>query len=108
MNEYLEPSLHSAKAVAEFYQKKANDAKKKAAATQKADQLASEQVALLKESNELAKKALTEAKLRLEQERALHESNNTDLVDIKPNCFGLGVNLNEVWRRIKKWLNLQK
>ena len=103
MNENLEPSLHSAKAFAEFSQKKANDAKKKAAATKKASQLASDQVALLKESNELAKKALTEANLRSEQERALHESNSTDVVDIKPNFFGLGANLNEAWRRFKKW-----
>lgn len=103
MNENLEPSLHSAKAFAEFSQKKANDAKKKEAATKKASQLASEQVALLKESNELAKKALTDANLRSEQERALHESNSTDVVDIKPNFFGLGANLNEAWRRLKKW-----
>ena len=103
MNENLEPSLHSAKAFAEFSQKKANDAKKKEAATIKASQLASEQVALLKESNELAKRTLADAKLRSEQERALHESNSTDVVDIKPNFFGLGLNLNESWRRFKKW-----
>jgi hypothetical protein len=103
MNENLEPSLHSAKAFAEFFQKKANDAKKKEVETKKASQLASEQVALLKESNELVKKALTDANLRSEQERALHESSSTDVVDIKPNFIGLGVNLNEVWRRFKKW-----
>ena len=103
MNDNLETSINSAKAFAEFSQKKANDAKKKEAATKKNSQLASEQVALLKESNELARKALAEANRRSEQERALHESNSTDVVDIKPNFFGLGANLNEAWRRFKKW-----
>ncbi len=104
MNDNLETSIHSAKALAEFYQKKANDAKKKEAAAKKSSQLASEQVALLKESNELAKKTLAEANLRSEQERAWHESNSTDVIDIKPNFFGLGANFNEAWRRLKKWV----
>lgn len=26
---------------------------------------------------------------------------HTDVVDIKPNFFGLGLNLNEAWRRLK-------
>ena len=103
MNKNLEPSLHSAKAFAEFSQKKANGAKRKEAVAKKASQLASEQVALLKESNELVKKALTDANLRSEQERALHESNSIDVVDLKPNFFGLGANLNESWRRFKRW-----
>ena len=83
----------------EHSQKKANDA----AAANKTSQLASEQVALLKESNELATKALIEVNLRSEEERAMHESNSTDVFDIKPNFFGLGANLNEIWRRFKKW-----
>lgn len=29
--------------------------------------------------------------------------NKADVVDIKPNFFGLGININESWRRIKKW-----
>ena len=103
MNDNSETSFHSAKAFAELSQKKAIDAKKKEAATKKANQLASKQVALLKESNELAVKALAEANLRTEQNRALHESNSTDVVDIKPNFFGIGANLNEAWRRFKKW-----
>lgn len=44
--------------------------------------------------------------LKNEQEKALHESRNrnkADLVDVKPNFFGLGLNLNEAWRRFKKW-----
>ena len=98
MNENLETSVNSAKALAELSQKKAIDAQKKEAATKKENQLASEQVALLKESNDLAA-----AKLRTEQERALHESNSTDVVDIKPNFFGLGVNLNTAWRKFNKW-----
>ena len=60
-------------------------------------------MALQKESNELAKKALTEANFRSKQERALHESSSIDVVDMKPNIFGIGVNLNEAWRRIIKW-----
>lgn len=26
-----------------------------------------------------------------------------DLIDIKPNFYGLGFNLNEAWRRFKSW-----
>ena len=104
-DENLEPSLHSAKAFADFSQKKANNAKKKESDTIKASQLESEKVALLKESNELATKALANANLRSEKESALHESKSTDVVDIKPNLFGIGVNLNETWRRIKNWLS---
>lgn len=46
--------------------------------------------------------------LKSEQEKALRESDikkGTDVVDIKPNFFGLGMNLNEAWRRFKKWLS---
>ncbi len=99
MHENSETSINSAKALMEHSQKKANEA----AAANKTSQLASEQVALLKESNEIATKALIEANRRSEEERVLHESNNTDVVDIKPNIFGLGANLNEAWRRFKKW-----
>ena len=99
MHETSETSLNSAKALMEHSQKKANDA----AAANKTTQLAFEQVALLKKSNELATRALNEANLRSEEERALHESNSTNVVDIKPNFFGLGANLNEAWRRFNKW-----
>ena len=57
-----------------------------------AENLAREQVALLKESNELAKQSL-----------AKQESNKTNLVDVKPKNFGVSLNLNEAWRRIKQW-----
>ena len=103
MHENSETSVHSAKALMELNQKREKEAKRKEAAAEKTSQFASEQVTLLKESNELARKALAENNLRSEQESALHESNRTDLVDIKPNFFGLGANLNEAWRRFKKW-----
>jgi len=44
--------------------------------------------------------------LKSEHEKILRESsssNSTDVVDIKPNFFGLGMNLNEACRRFKKW-----
>ncbi len=61
MHENSETSIHSAKALWEHSQKNANDAKKKEIAANKISHLASEQVALLRESNELATKALLEA-----------------------------------------------
>ena len=82
MHKNPEVSVSSAKALMELNQKIKKEALRKEAAASKTTQLASEQVALLKESNELAKKALAEANLRSEQERALHESNGTDVVDI--------------------------
>ena len=91
MNEKLESSLHSAKAVAEYYKNKAIEDEKE----KNSCRLASEQVALLKE--------IRNANLRAEQERALRKPKNTNLVDVKPNFMGISVNLNEVWRRIKKW-----
>lgn len=103
MHENPEAYVSSAKQLMELNQKRKKEALRKKAAENMATQLASEQVALLKESNELARKALAEANLRSEQERASHQSNGTDVVDIKPNFFGLGANLNEAWRRIKKW-----
>jgi hypothetical protein len=103
MHENPEAYVSSAKQLMELNQKREKEALRKEAAANKATQLASEQIALLKESNELARKALAEANLRSEQERALHKSNSTDVVDIKPNFFGLGANLNEAWRRYKKW-----
>ena len=42
--------------------------------------------------------------LKSERENKLHKSRNenkTDVVDLKPNLFGFGINLNESWRRIK-------
>lgn len=44
--------------------------------------------------------------LKSEREEKLRKSGNetkTDVVDLKPNFFGLGINLNESWRRVKKW-----
>ena len=44
--------------------------------------------------------------LKSEREEILRDSSNenkTDVVDLKPNLFGFGINLNESWRRVKKW-----
>lgn len=30
-------------------------------------------------------------------------ANQADVIDVKPNFFGLGINFNEMWRRVKKW-----
>jgi len=35
-------------------------------------------------------------------ERESTNENKADMVDLKPNFYGLGINLNEVWRRVKK------
>lgn len=34
-----------------------------------------------------------------------NSSNKTDVIDIKPNFYGLGVNLNEAFRRVKGWFS---
>ncbi len=38
-----------------------------------------------------------------ELEQNDNSTNQTDVIDVKPNIFGLGVNLNETWRRVRKW-----
>ena len=103
MHENPEAHVTSAKQLMELNQKREKEALRKKAAESMATQYAHEQVALLKESNELARKALAETNHRSEQERAMHESRSTDVVDVKPNFFGLGLNFNEVWRRVKRW-----
>lgn len=103
MHDNSETSIHSAKALIEYFQKKAKEAREREVVNNKTFQLATEQIALQKESNELARKALAEDNLRSEQEKAWRKSNSTDVVDLKPNFFGLSVNLNELWRRFKKW-----
>lgn len=35
-------------------------------------------------------------------ERESENENKADVLDLKPNFYGLGINLNEVWRRVKK------
>lgn len=32
------------------------------------------------------------------------ESKKANIIDVKPSFYGLGINLNEVWRRFKAWL----
>ena len=70
MHENPETSIHSARALMEYSQKMAKEAREREAANSKNFQLASEQIALLKESNELARKALNEANLRAENKNA--------------------------------------
>jgi hypothetical protein len=31
-----------------------------------------------------------------------------DVIEIKPNFYGLGINLNEVWRRVRRWLSSKR
>ncbi len=39
-----------------------------------------------------------------EREQKGLSANQADVIDVKPNLFGLGINFNEMWRRVKKWL----
>ena len=71
MYENSEASVHSAKALMELNQKKEKEALRKEAAANKTSQLASEQVALLKEANDLVVKAHIEAQeSRVESEKS--------------------------------------
>ncbi len=95
---YDNPELHvsSAKQLVELNKQKDKEARRIKEVEQQARQFESEKIALLRESNGLAKKTLTEANQNPQKQSA-------DLVDIKPNFFGLGANLNEAWRRFIKW-----
>ena len=92
------PELHvsSAKQLMELNKQKNKEARRIREAELQARQLESEKIALLKESNELAKNVLAEANHK-------NKENSVDIVDAKPNIFGFGVNLNEIWRRFIKW-----
>ena len=103
MHENPEAHVSSAKQLMELNQKREKEALRKKAAENMSSQHAHEQMALLKESNELARKTLAEANHKSEQDKVMHESGGTDVVDVKPNFFGLGLNLNEIWRRVKRW-----
>lgn len=71
MHEYSGSSINTAKAAREHDQKLADDATKRDTVINTTHQLASDQVALLKESNELALKAYDVAKeARVDSERA--------------------------------------
>jgi hypothetical protein len=37
-----------------------------------------------------------------EREPSNETANQDDVIDVKPNFFGLGINLNESWRRVRK------
>ncbi len=38
-----------------------------------------------------------------ERENKNDSIKQADVIDVKPNLFGLGINFNEVWRRIRSW-----
>ena len=103
---YDNPEMHvsSAKQLMELHKKQEKEAQRIRSIEYKAAQLASEQVALLRESNELARQSLEAENLRAKQEEA-QRYKSTDVVDIKPNLYGFGFNLNEAWRRLNKWLS---
>jgi 23S rRNA pseudoU1915 N3-methylase RlmH len=92
MHENPEMHVSSAKQLMELNQKREKEAQRIQAAENSSAQL----VALQKESNELARKALDQVN---------DESNKTDVIDLKPNIFGIGLNLNEAWRKFGKWIS---
>ncbi len=52
--------------------------------------------------------AIEELKLDIANSEESEDKKNepsakTNLVDIKPNFYGIGINLNEAWRRFKNW-----
>lgn len=61
MYDHPETSVHSAKALSELNDKRAKEAKRQEAATNLATKLATDQVALLEEANDLARRAQVEA-----------------------------------------------
>jgi len=101
------PEIHvsSAKQLMELNKQREKEALRTKAAEDKAAKISADLINLQKESNESARKALEEAKHRTEQITGMHTSKGTDVVDIKPNFFGLGINFNEIWRRFKKWIS---
>ena len=48
------------------------------------------------------RKAITDRIAELESDDDEIQIQESDVVDIKPNFFGIGLNLNELWRRIIK------
>lgn len=71
MHDHPEGSVHSAKALSELHDKRAEEAKRQEAASNLATKLATDQVALLKEANDLAKRAQAEAQeSKVESERS--------------------------------------
>ncbi len=96
MHDNPELNVSSAKQLMELNKQRDKEARRIREVEQQARQLESEKIALLRESNELAKKTLIETSQNTQKY-------NADLVDLKPNFFGFGANLNEAWRRFKKW-----
>lgn len=56
----------------------------------------------IKEMQKLLEGHKTAAKLLYTPRPQLNPSTE-DIVNVKPNFYGIGLNLNEVWRRIRKW-----
>lgn len=40
---------------------------------------------------------------RIEPTQAVTLKNKQDVIELKPNFYGIGVNLNKGWRRVKSW-----
>ncbi len=100
MSDSTELHVSSAKQLMELNKKKEKEERLKNAAEIQARQIQArqieaEKIALLKKQNELTEKHIEETNKR----------HSADLVDIKPNFFGIGANLNEAWRRVMKWLS---
>ena len=86
-------NVSSAKQLAELNKQKEKEAHLAEEAEKQARKAEAEKIALLKRQNELSEQILKET----------NKKQRTDLVEIKPNIFGFGANLNEAWRRIKEW-----
>ena len=33
---------------------------------------------------------------------------DTDVIEVKPNLYGVGINVNEAWRRVRRWLSKRR
>lgn len=83
MHRISETSVHSAKSLMELSEKEAHETKKKEAASKQTLKLSSEQIALLKESNDLALKAYTEAQqVRADSVKASKKSTWSNIIAI--------------------------
>lgn len=83
MHDNSEASVHSAKALMDLNQKRESEALQKETAANKTSQLASAQVALLKEANDLAVKAYAEAQeSRVESEKSIKRAFWSNIIAI--------------------------
>lgn len=58
----------------------------------------------------MQKNRSTENKDNLNHKSEYFEKNEQkgDILDIKPNIYGIGLNLNVAWQRVKQWFTLRK